>query len=90
MLDFFGTFALFHYPQLKLLKARVLVTLIFPLANCPSGRYNNKTAGNCTKCPKGFYQDEEKQTACKKCPAGSTTMSEGSITVTACKGITAL
>lgn len=55
--------------------------------NCPYGEYNNMSNGQCIKCPKGFYQDEEKQTSCKKCPTGSTTLSVGSVAASDCKAL---
>jgi len=54
-------------------------------ASCPPGQYNNKTAGSCLKCPKGYYQDKESQTACNPCPSSSTTLSEGSTDLSACR-----
>uniref|UniRef100_A0A8R1HYY8 Sushi, von Willebrand factor type A, EGF and pentraxin domain-containing protein 1 n=1 Tax=Caenorhabditis japonica TaxID=281687 RepID=A0A8R1HYY8_CAEJA len=49
---------------------------------CPSGSvYVNNT---CALCPRGSYQDESGQTACKPCPDGTYTLDEGSQSVGSC------
>ena len=38
------------------------------------------------KCEKGFYQEEDGQTVCKRCIEGRTTSSEGSNSSAECGG----
>ena len=37
--------------------------------DCNAGKFSNSTY-RCEGCPKGFYQDQEKQTSCIECPDG--------------------
>ena len=39
---------------------------------CPGGRYGDtlKRAFDCSRCPKGYYEEMKGVAACKKCPRG--------------------
>ena len=43
-------------------------------------RYSQWGARTCSKCPSGKYQDEEKQSECKKCPDKMTRCNEEGLT----------
>ena len=40
---------------------------------CPPGTFNDIGLLQCIDCNKGFYQDEQNQLICLKCPSGQTT-----------------
>lgn len=48
------------------------------LALCRAGTFSPTGLEPCMKCEKGFYQEEDGQTVCKRCIEGRTTSSEGS------------
>ncbi|XP_053388608.1 sushi, von Willebrand factor type A, EGF and pentraxin domain-containing protein 1-like [Mercenaria mercenaria] len=47
--------------------------------NCGLGYFHNSTAGLCEQCPQGSYSDQEKQTTCRSCDLGKTTLTAGSV-----------
>ena len=47
----------------------------FLSANCPAGTYYG--GGKCVECPIGYYQDQEKQLSCLKCPTDKGTVKPG-------------
>lgn len=49
------------------------------------GEYWKCDIGVCVPCPKGFYQPQWGQTSCWRCPANTTTDSEGATQPTHCK-----
>ncbi|ESP03827.1 hypothetical protein LOTGIDRAFT_230171 [Lottia gigantea] len=49
------------------------------------GEYLVEATNQCQKCPKGQYQNEERQKSCKNCPTGKTTENEGSSKPNDCK-----
>ncbi|MCQ2914969.1 MAG: hypothetical protein MJ247_07235, partial [Alphaproteobacteria bacterium] len=51
---------------------------------CALGQYLDSESSTCKSCSKGYYQDQANQTDCKKCPEGTTTMSEGSTRSSQC------
>ncbi|XP_077993538.1 uncharacterized protein LOC144447400 [Glandiceps talaboti] len=51
---------------------------------CPVGTYYNTDTIDCTRCPKGYYQDEEVQVICKMCPVNTTTLGDGIFTQSDC------
>ncbi|XP_048254821.1 uncharacterized protein LOC124138972 isoform X1 [Haliotis rufescens] len=40
--------------------------------SCPVGTLHNSSIGRCALCPRGYYQDKERQTQCQRCPEGFT------------------
>ena len=52
--------------------------------HCPAGTSAVTGAKTCTLCPRGFYQDQDRQGSCKRCPSGTFTRSEGSKSVDEC------
>lgn len=48
--------------------------------HCPAGTSAANGAKTCTLCPRGFYQDQDRQGSCKRCPSGTHTRSQGSKT----------
>ena len=46
--------------------------------HCPAGTFANDLQKECAFCPRGYYQNRDKQGACLKCPAGTYTRFEGS------------
>ena len=51
---------------------------------CPRGQYADKDT--CYLCPIGSYQDSSASVECKPCPSGTSTASQGAISLTQCKG----
>lgn len=47
--------------------------------HCPAGTYAAVKSKTCTPCPKGFYQDRDRQGACLRCPLGTYTREEGKL-----------
>lgn len=45
---------------------------------CLTGNYLNATTNKCVPCGQGFYQDEQQQTECIRCPPDTSTKSLGS------------
>ncbi|XP_048244805.1 sushi, von Willebrand factor type A, EGF and pentraxin domain-containing protein 1-like isoform X2 [Haliotis rufescens] len=56
-------------------------------AVCPTGMMYNAILDDCSTCPAGSYQDEDNSFACKPCPEGSTSLSEGSRSLGDCLDI---
>lgn len=52
--------------------------------HCPAGTSAVNGAKACTPCSKGFYQEQDRQGSCKRCPAGTYTRSEGSKSAEEC------
>jgi len=51
---------------------------------CPAGFFAGIGEESCTRCPKGFYQNEVRQGECKRCPEGRWTRDEGSKSIAEC------
>lgn len=45
--------------------------------HCPAGTFAAVKQKTCTPCPKGFYQDRDRQGSCLRCPLGTYTREEG-------------
>ncbi|XP_071520140.1 uncharacterized protein uif isoform X2 [Panulirus ornatus] len=52
--------------------------------HCPAGTFAPQDEKTCTPCLKGFYQDQNRQGACKRCPLGTYTRNEGSKSLLDC------
>lgn len=52
--------------------------------HCPAGTYAPDGQKSCTYCPRGFYQNRDRQGSCLRCPLGTYTKEEGSKTVSSC------
>lgn len=52
--------------------------------HCPAGTFAGENQKSCTYCPKGFYQNRDRQGSCLKCPAGTYTKEEGSKGINSC------
>lgn len=52
--------------------------------HCPAGTYAGEKQKECTYCPKGFYQNRDRQGSCERCPMGTYTREEGSKSVRDC------
>ncbi|XP_073992974.1 sushi, von Willebrand factor type A, EGF and pentraxin domain-containing protein uif isoform X1 [Rhodnius prolixus] len=52
--------------------------------HCPAGTFAAVKQKTCTPCPKGFYQDRDRQGSCLRCPLGTYTREEGSKSVSDC------
>ncbi|XP_013390582.1 sushi, von Willebrand factor type A, EGF and pentraxin domain-containing protein 1-like [Lingula anatina] len=54
---------------------------------CTKGYFYNSESGKCTKCPAGYYSDQERALQCKRCPAGTLALKEGSFSRDNCSDI---
>ncbi|XP_032681239.1 sushi, von Willebrand factor type A, EGF and pentraxin domain-containing protein 1 isoform X1 [Odontomachus brunneus] len=45
--------------------------------HCPAGTFSGEKQEQCKPCPKGFYQNSERQGSCIQCPAGTYTKEKG-------------
>ncbi|XP_058454733.1 uncharacterized protein LOC131432461 isoform X2 [Malaya genurostris] len=52
--------------------------------HCSAGTYAGENQKTCTLCPKGYYQNRERQDSCLKCPTGTYTREDGSKSIDAC------
>ncbi|XP_075226178.1 sushi, von Willebrand factor type A, EGF and pentraxin domain-containing protein uif [Lycorma delicatula] len=52
--------------------------------HCPAGTYAVAKQKSCSLCPRGFYQDRDRQGSCIRCPIGTYTKEEGSKSVLEC------
>jgi GCC2 and GCC3. len=52
--------------------------------HCPAGTFAGINQKTCTPCPRGFYQNNDRQGVCLKCPMGTYTREEGSKAVQEC------
>ncbi|XP_047126515.1 uncharacterized protein LOC100206380 isoform X1 [Hydra vulgaris] len=52
---------------------------------CPKGTEGGKVPGTCQKCLIGYYQDIEGSLACKKCPDGHLTRTDGQKSISNCE-----
>ncbi|CAG9836717.1 unnamed protein product [Diabrotica balteata] len=52
--------------------------------HCPAGTFAGEKQKECTYCPKGFYQNRDRQGSCNRCPQGTYTREEGSKSVHDC------
>lgn len=52
--------------------------------HCPAGTFAGINQKTCTPCPRGFYQNSDRQGVCLKCPMGTYTREEGSKSVQEC------
>ncbi|XP_035671935.1 signal peptide, CUB and EGF-like domain-containing protein 1 isoform X8 [Branchiostoma floridae] len=53
--------------------------------SCSAGQYYNVQAGQCHRCPHGFYQPRAGQNFCVRCPGNTTTDFDGSTNENECK-----
>ena len=58
--------------------------MFFFAVHCPAGTFAGENQKECTYCPRGFYQNRERQGACTRCPQGTYTREEGSKSVHDC------
>ena len=80
------------YSNISLLKCMKFASFTFTV-NCPPGTYQTTridrqlsaddsqssiVVPQCTECPVGYYQPDQGQISCDKCPDGSTTLTRGS------------
>ncbi|XP_035663896.1 neurogenic locus notch homolog protein 1-like [Branchiostoma floridae] len=52
--------------------------------DCPRGTYKPTNSSTCVKCDYQEYQDEEGQSTCKSCPAGTNAVFRGAKDITDC------
>uniref|UniRef100_A0A1A9UCN5 Uncharacterized protein n=1 Tax=Glossina austeni TaxID=7395 RepID=A0A1A9UCN5_GLOAU len=52
--------------------------------HCPAGTYVASGQNICTYCPRGYYQNRDRQGICLHCPAGTYTREEGSKSLNDC------
>lgn len=52
--------------------------------HCPAGTYAGERQSSCTYCPRGFYQNRDRQGRCIACSSGTYTREEGSKSVNDC------
>lgn len=52
--------------------------------HCPAGTFAAEKEKTCTNCPKGFFQNRDRQGSCIRCPLGTYTREEGSKSVNDC------
>jgi uncharacterized paraquat-inducible protein A len=45
--------------------------------HCPAGTFAGEKQQQCTRCPRGFYQNRDRQGSCIRCPMGTYTREEG-------------
>lgn len=50
--------------------------------HCPAGTFAGEKQQQCTHCPRGFYQNRDRQGSCIRCPMGTYTREEGTSTYT--------
>ena len=73
------------YNQIRSLKDMHCFCLLF-IVNCRAGTYLNEKLGTCEDCAVGFYQEEDAQVECVKCPAGTATTDVRTDDSTSCLG----
>lgn len=52
--------------------------------HCPAGTFAGERQSTCTYCPRGFYQNRDRQGSCLACPSGTYTREEGSKSLNDC------
>ncbi|KAK6617037.1 hypothetical protein RUM44_005394 [Polyplax serrata] len=52
--------------------------------HCPAGTFAAEKEKTCTYCPKGFFQNRDRQGSCIRCPVGTYTREEGSKSISDC------
>lgn len=52
--------------------------------HCPAGTFAGERQSTCTYCPRGFYQNRDRQGSCLACPSGTYTREEGSKSLNEC------
>ncbi|KAK9881868.1 hypothetical protein WA026_018067 [Henosepilachna vigintioctopunctata] len=52
--------------------------------HCPAGTFAGEKQKECTYCPRGSYQNEDRQGSCNKCPQGTYTREQGSKSIKDC------
>lgn len=52
--------------------------------HCPAGTFAGEAQKTCTYCPRGFYQNRDRQGTCLRCPPGTYTKEEGSKGISSC------
>lgn len=58
------------------------IIIIFNVTvHCPAGTFAGVKAKTCTYCPRGFYQDRDRQGECIRCPLGTYTQEEGMLSL---------
>ena len=75
-----------HFIKDKQINPRGLHSSFVIAVPCGPGTYLTTRGGQCHFCPRNHYQDMERQTACKPCPAGQHTRGEGAFSVHQCLG----
>ena len=50
--------------------------------HCPAGTFAGEKQQQCTRCPRGFYQNRDRQGSCIRCPMGTYTREEGTSSYT--------
>lgn len=45
--------------------------------HCPAGTFSGEKQKVCTACPRGFFQNRDRQGTCIRCPLGTYTREEG-------------
>ena len=64
----------------------VIIINLFFIVLCSSGTFYDPAVQECVDCPVGYYQEQEGQTQCEKCPEGTSTEHGRTKNVTLCKG----
>ncbi|XP_052128948.1 sushi, von Willebrand factor type A, EGF and pentraxin domain-containing protein 1 [Frankliniella occidentalis] len=52
--------------------------------HCPAGTFAGVNQKTCTPCPRGFFQNQDRQGQCTRCPLGTYTREEGSKDINEC------
>ncbi|KAK9718535.1 CUB domain [Popillia japonica] len=52
--------------------------------HCPAGTFAGENQQECTYCPRGFYQNLDRQGSCMRCPVGTYTKEAGSKSIHDC------
>ncbi|XP_066297909.1 sushi, von Willebrand factor type A, EGF and pentraxin domain-containing protein 1-like [Branchiostoma lanceolatum] len=76
----------FEYPEMECPYGTVPRYNTQSCASCSTGTFYDGSAGGCTECPRGRYQDQDGQVECKTCPAGTSTVQTAATSALDCKG----
>jgi uncharacterized paraquat-inducible protein A len=55
---------------------------LYVAVHCPAGTFAGEKQQQCTRCPRGFYQNRDRQGSCIRCPMGTYTREEGTSSYT--------
>jgi hypothetical protein len=55
---------------------------LYVAVHCPAGTFAGEKQQLCTRCPRGFYQNRDRQGSCIRCPMGTYTREEGTSSYT--------